>query len=555
MTNGRSDEDKTIRDRLESLGFDQQERLAQYRARSLKIPYANLVTQPLNPDDLSLFAQDRYKKALAVLFYKHGRDVRVGAVNPPLPATQTFIQEVERRFGVRPQVYVISQRSLQAVLAKYPPPRILQTVQDEMHISKETLQEFEQGLSRFQELGTRITTLPPTQVLTAIMAGAIQVRASDIHIEPGEKDAKLRYRIDGVLHDFSSFGREGWQLILSRIKVLTKLKLNVRDLPQDGSFVLFVDSVPYDVRVSTLPGGYGENIVMRILSRTAEVVTVKELGMKKRDFDVVDQVLRKVNGMILVTGPTGSGKTTTLVSFVRQINTPELKIITLEDPIEYRLPGVQQTQVNTRSGYTFAVGLRSILRQDPDVILVGEMRDVETAETAVHASLTGHLVFSTLHTNDASGAIPRLLDLGIKPFVLAPALNMIIAQRLVRMVCPHCHEKYTPDKATLDRIRQAMVGIREDLFDPKVLDKKDLQFVRAKGCTECGLTGYRGRRGVFEIFNVDEPMKQLILAKADSHTIKMAALKQGMTTIAQDAYLKVIDQTTTIDEVERITEE
>lgn len=282
---------------------------------------------------------------------------------------------------------------------------------------------------------------------------------------------------------------------------------------------------------------------------------MSDLGMKERDMEVVLEELKRSNGMILITGPTGSGKTTTLASFLRDVNTPELKIITLEDPIEYRIEGIEQTQVDVDAGYTFSKGLRSILRQDPDVIMVGEMRDTETAETAVHAALTGHLVFSTLHTNNAAGAIPRLVDMKVKPFVLGPALNMVIAQRLVRKVCMECAEKYTPTPEQREDMQEVMEGVRVEVFDPNILKKNDLVFLRAKGCEECGQTGYRGRVGVFEIFSVHGEMEELVLKGTDSQRIQEAALKQGMTTIAQDGYMKVIDQVTTMEEVERISEQ
>ncbi|MGH9857471.1 MAG: GspE/PulE family protein, partial [Acidobacteriota bacterium] len=376
-----------------------------------------------------------------------------------------------------------------------------------------------------------------------------------IHVEPKEDKARLRFRIDGVLQDITTFKREGWQLVLSRVKVLSALKLNVRDVPQDGSFVLKISNDTYDMRVSVLPGPYGENIVIRLLNRDLQAVDMKGLGMKERDFAVVREELKKTNGMILVTGPTGSGKTTTLASFLREVNQPELKIITLEDPIEYRISGIEQTQVKAEAGYTFAKGLRSILRQDPDVIMVGEMRDTETAETAVHASLTGHLVFSTLHTNSAAGAVPRLADMGIQPFVLAPSLNIVIAQRLVRRVCSVCAEPYIPSAAVVEQIEHAMRGTRKDVFNPAALKDASLRFLRAKGCKKCGQTGYTGRVGVFEIFSVEGVIEELVLSGADAGRIQDAALASGMTTIAQDGYLKVIENITTIEEVERISEE
>ncbi|OGY30958.1 MAG: hypothetical protein A3C02_00495 [Candidatus Andersenbacteria bacterium RIFCSPHIGHO2_02_FULL_45_11] len=443
-----------------------------------------------------------------------------------------------------------------AALARYRRDAALDTApQDELKIGQKEADAFATELKNLQDLGLRITSMPPTEILSAIVISAVRLRASDIHVEPKEKEARLRFRIDGVLQDVATFDRQGWALILSRVKVMARLKLNVRDVPQDGSFVLRIGDETYDMRLSTLPGGTGENIVIRLLDRRAEAAEIAALGMKPRDLDVVMRELKRVNGMILITGPTGSGKTTTLASFLREVNNAELKIITLEDPIEYRIPGVEQTQVDADAGYSFAIGLRSILRQDPDMIMVGEMRDVETAETAVHAALTGHLVFSTLHTNDAAGAIPRLVDMGIKPYVLAPSLNLVIAQRLVRVLCPSCAQEYEPDETVRTRIIAAMKGVREDIFNPNILQDASLRFARAVGCGACANTGYRGRLGAFEIFPVQDTMKELILSGASSQDIQRVALEGGMTTIAQDGYLKVIDRKTTLEEVERVSQE
>lgn len=547
---------QTLRDHLALLSHEQEERLARYRASAAQLSYINLTAYPLNIDDLQLLDKEDAEKAGAVIFYRHGQDLRLGIVRPDSAEAKKVIDQLKKQLGITPRIYVISPRSLQSALSQYPAKRSAGTTpQDEMRISKDLLKGFKKSLAGFEELGARINSLPPTEVLSEIMAGSIKMKASDIHIEPKEKEARLRYRIDGILYDFAVFGREGWHLLLSRVKVLTKLKLNVRDRPQDGSFVLRVDSEVYDIRVSTLPGEYGENVVMRILSRKAEVAQVGELGMKERDFALVQTALKRENGMILVTGPTGSGKTTTLASFVKEINTPESKIITLEDPIEYRIAGVEQTQVDPSAGYTFSTGLRSILRQDPDVILVGEMRDTETAETAVHAALTGHLVFTTLHTNDAAGAVPRLIDMGIKPFVLAPALSLVIAQRLVRLPCKNCSQEYHPSPVLRERIRGAMQGVRPEIFDPKSLDDPKLMFVKAVGCRVCTQTGYRGRLGVFEIFTMNDEIRELVLAKASGAKFLAAALRQGMTTVAQDGFLKVMNKITTVEEVERVSEE
>ncbi|MBI3255918.1 MAG: type II/IV secretion system protein [Candidatus Andersenbacteria bacterium] len=551
-----ADKQKELSAKLTLLGQEQEERMARYRAQQAGLPYVNLVAFPLDAEVLEVIPRTQAQEASAVLFYKIGRDMRLGVVNPSQKGLKELLATLKDRFGVEPDLYVISQRSLKMALSRYRREAEEEAVpKGEVQITEEEATEFSKTLKTLQDLGQRITSLPPTDVLNAIVVGAVKVGSSDIHIEPKEKEARLRYRIDGVLQDITAFDRQGWALILSRVKVLSKLKLNIKERPQDGSFVLKIGEETYDLRVSTLPGMNGENIVMRILSRKAEAVEIKDLGMKPRDEALVRHELKRTNGMILVTGPTGSGKTTTLASFLREVNSPDLKIITLEDPIEYRIPGIEQTQVDESAGYTFAKGLRSILRQDPDMIMVGEMRDAETAETAVHASLTGHLVFSTLHTNNAAGAVPRLVDMGIKPFVLAPAINLIIAQRLVRVVCPDCAESYVPDAALKEQILDIMRGVSPQVFTAAMLKKPDLKFYKAKGCGKCAHTGYRGRVGVFEIFSVEGQMEQLVLAGADGTQIEAEALKQGMTTVAQDAYIKVIEGITTIEEVERVSEE
>ncbi len=548
--------EKELSAKLATFSQGQEERLASVKAEQLGLPYINLVVFPIDSDVLERISKQDALRAQVALFYKQGADIRVGAVDPQSPGAQEIAKQVEEKMGYAPHMYVVSNRSIDAALARYRRDAALDTApQDELKIGQQEADAFATELKNLHELGLRITSMPPTEILSAIVISAVRLRASDIHVEPKEKEARLRFRIDGVLQDVATFDRQGWALILSRVKVMARLKLNVRDVPQDGSFVLRIGDETYDMRLSTLPGGTGENIVIRLLDRRAEAAEIAALGMKPRDLDVVMRELKRVNGMILITGPTGSGKTTTLASFLREVNNPELKIITLEDPIEYRIPGVEQTQVDADAGYSFAIGLRSILRQDPDMIMVGEMRDVETAETAVHAALTGHLVFSTLHTNDAAGAIPRLVDMGIKPYVLAPSLNLVIAQRLVRVLCPSCAQEYEPDETVRARIIEAMKGVREDIFNPKILQDPSLRFARAVGCGSCANTGYRGRLGVFEIFPVQDAMKEQILAGTSSQEIQRLALAEGMTTIAQDGYLKVIDKKTTLEEVERVSQE
>jgi len=542
--------------RLTALGVQQEERLAKHRAQMLHMPYIDLFAFPFESGVLEMVPKADAQAAGAVLFYKKGNDLKIGVVNPQVKQFAGLKKKIVERFGVEPQVYVISHHSLKTALARYRRDVEQKPLDsDVVTVAEDWLEEFEQTLDSFEALGGRIASVPPSELLSAMMAGAISMRASDIHIEPRREEARMRYRVDGVLQDVATFGLEGWRQLLSRIKVLSDLKINIHDVPQEGSFVMNVGDTKYDVRVSILPGGFGEYIVLRLLNRKEGSIKLEQLGMKESDRELVADALRESSGMILAAGPTGSGKTTTIAACLREVNRPELKIITLEDPIEYRVTGIEQTEVDRDSGYTFAVGLRSILRQDPDIVFVGEMRDEETVETSVHAAMTGHLVFSTIHSNDAPGVILRLANMGVAPYVLAPAINLIIAQRLVRLVCKKCAQEHVVDEKMRERIGEAMEGVAQPQFDPAVLTKKDLKFYKAKGCKECGQTGYRGRVGVFELLPVKGEVEEMILRGDDVLSIKEAAMNQGMTTIAQDAYLKVFKGLTTVEEVERISEE
>lgn len=390
-----------------------------------------------------------------------------------------------------------------------------------------------------------------TEVTEVIFGGAINMGSSDIHFEPREKDCRLRIRIDGVLEDIIFLPKKIYEGILSRIKLLSELKLNITDRPQDGRFSIFfrAEEKPIEIRVSTLPSEHGETIVNRILNPKS-LISLEDLGLRKDLLATFRQEIQKPNGMIIVTGPTGSGKTTTLYAFLKEINKPELKIITIEDPIEYHLEGIQQTQVDPLHGYDFANGLKSIMRQDPDVILVGEIRDLETASIALQAALTGHLVFSTLHTNDAAGTIARLISLGEKPVNIAPALNMAVAQRLVRKVCKNCLKLESPRKEESEKIESVLKNLSKNAEIPKWE-----KIPRAVGCKSCNFTGYRGRIGIFEAFLVDEEMEKFILKEPSISSLREMAIKKGMVTMYQDGILKVLEKITTIEEVERVVKE
>lgn len=390
-----------------------------------------------------------------------------------------------------------------------------------------------------------------TELSEVILGGAINLEASDIHIEPREEESKIRVRIDGLLQDVTVFGREIYERILSRIKLLSGMKLNISDRPQDGRFSILIGGLPIEIRASTLPAEYGESIVLRILNPKS-LIEMESLGLREDLLELFKKEIKKPNGMIIVTGPTGCGKTTTLYAILKKIQNPEIKIITIEDPIEYHLKGISQTQVDPKAGYDFANGLKSIMRQDPDVILVGEIRDLETAEITSQAALTGHLVFTTLHTNDAAGTVARLTSLGAKPSNIGPAINMVIAQRLVRMVCKKCTEFKKISPEGLKKLKKEMgssKGVKITKLTP------ELKTPKIKGCQNCNFTGYRGRIGIFEAFLVNDEMEKFILTSPSIAALREKIIKKGMITMKKDGLIKVLEGITTIEEVERVTGE
>ena len=382
---------------------------------------------------------------------------------------------------------------------------------------------------------------PIIKLVNLLVSGAIKDRASDIHVEPYSGNMKIRYRIDGILYDILSLPRRIQSPLVSRIKIMAKLNIAEKRLPQDGRIEIKIAERLVDIRVSVIPTAFGERVVLRLLDKTANILMLSDLGMHDERIKLLNKLIKSPYGIILVTGPTGSGKTTTLYAALTTINHPEINIITIEDPIEYQMDGVGQIQVNPKIDLTFAAGLRSIVRQDPDVILIGEIRDRETAEIAIQSSLTGHLVFSTLHTNDAASAITRLIDMGIEPFLATSSIIAIIAQRLVRILCPHCKEIYVPDEETLTNLG----------LDRSVLGNNT--FYRKKGCNLCMQTGFRGRTAIFEILIVDEEIKRLVLKTSDANQINELALKRGMITLQKDGIDKVLNGVTTTEEVLRVT--
>lgn len=422
-------------------------------------------------------------------------------------------------------------------------------------ISPQIIEEVEAGIKDIAGLKSKVEehlTGNVTDVLDIILYGSILLDVSDIHLEPEQGDARLRIRLDGILQDVVFFDHDVYHHLLSRLKLLSKLKLNVVDKPQDGRFSINIDDSLIEIRTSSLPAEYGESIVMRILN-PKNLINLDQLGLRKDLYTVFEKEIQKPNGMIIVTGPTGSGKTTTLYAFMKKIQNSEIKIITIEDPIEYHLKGVSQTQVAPEKGYDFSDGLKSIVRQDPDVILVGEIRDLETAKIALQASLTGHLVLSTLHTNDAAGTIPRLVDLGTDASSIASGLKMAVGQRLVRKACQKCSTLVAPNSAQLADIKSGLKNV-PDSVKPS-LDKIKIAKVKEGGCSVCNFTGYKGRKGLYEAFLVDSEIEKFILTNPPVSAVREMAIKKGMITMYQAGLIDIAEGTTTFEEVARVVEE
>jgi len=426
-----------------------------------------------------------------------------------------------------------------------------ETIVGEINISNEENQFFKDNIKHLKnvnELFYQNLDKDVTNLIKVLIVGTIILKGSDIHIEPSEDKTDIRLRVDGMLVNLAEITSEKYRKILSRIKLLSRLKLNVEKEAQDGRFSINFDESEIEIRTSSLPSEYGEAVVMRILN-PKNLISLQELGLRSDLEKTFNEQIEKPNGMIIVTGPTGSGKTTTLYAFLKNISKPENKVITIEDPIEYHLKGITQTQVDEKKGYTFADGLRSIVRQDPDAILVGEIRDKETAETAIQAALTGHLVLSTLHTNDAVGSIARLIALGEIPTNIAPAINIVIAQRLIRKVCPHCIKLENINTEELEMFKKELANLGSSIEIPELNDS--IKIPKAQGCEFCNGTGYKGRVGIFEALVMDDEIKDAMLSDSGVK-LKEKAIHKGMITIKQDGLIKVLKQETTLQEIKRV---
>lgn len=542
--------EKELEEKLLSIQIQKAEEDAKALAQNLNLPYANLKTFPIDPSAVMVIDENESRLGQLVIVSKTGKNLRVAVLNPQNPQTQIVLSKLKER-GYSYNLLIVSERSLLAGWEKYRlKKKPLEALEGSIVIKESEISDLEKQIKNISDLRERLAALPVTKVLNILIAGALKIKASDIHFESEEKNIRLRYRLDGMLQDVVNFSPIGYPNLLSRIKLLSGLKINIHDSPQDGRFTIRQDDRNIEVRVSILPGAYGENIVMRLLDPAAIKQNLEDLGMRDDTLAIIKKILKKTTGAILTTGPTGSGKTTTLYAFIRYINSPDVKIITIEDPIEYHIEGISQTQVDSRAGYTFASGLRSIVRQDPDVILVGEIRDVETAEIAMQAALTGHLVLSTLHTNNAAGTIPRLIDLGVRPVTIAPAINAAMAQRLVRRLCLKCKKKEKISANDLSLLKKYLEGLPKNIKLPPL--NESLEIYYPASCRDCNFTGYQGRIGVYELFEIDDEMEKLILKSPPISEVQDLAVKKGMVMLLQDGLLKVVEGITSIEEVLRV---
>ncbi len=542
----------------------QEENAIKLLAADFGVGYIDLSGVGINADALLLIPEPVARDARIACFAMVGKKISVAVQTPADLKTVEQIDVLERK-GFEVAVFMVSRKSLDKAWARYADVSgVLRTQGGLLDISEASLQQLVDSVHSnqdIQELFTQMVESKETKKISRLMeiifGSAIATQSSDVHIEAGEDHARLRFRQDGVLQDIVTFPLDIYKSLNSRIKLLSELKLTDTMLAQDGRFTIEFRGSAIEVRTSLIPGPYGESIVLRILNPEGLTVELAQLGIQKRLFDILEQQIRKPNGMILTTGPTGSGKTTTLYSFLKRVYTPEIKILTIEDPIEYHLSGITQTQVDHDAGYDFNSGLRAALRQDPDVIMVGEIRDKETAATAVNASLTGHLVLSTLHTNNAAGAIPRLIELGVSPKILPDALTVAMAQRLLRRLCPYCKKIHTPtgrEEKIIRAVVQAGERTGKNFGEFGISSNGPIQMYVPTGCAECDNIGYKGRVGLYEAIIVDDTIARTIEQNPSEREIKNSALHQGIFTLAEDGMIKVLTGVTSLEELQGVVD-
>src|SRR3989344_2173327 len=554
ISNGMELSDSKDDPRIVELKRKEEEELQEALSGKYGLKYTNLTHLSINADALRIIPEETARKAEAAGFDLVGKKLSLAVRSPAHPELPALLEDLEKR-GYSVQEFMVSHASLEAAWMRYKELSFAtETKKGVLDVSPEELKKAIAEIHTVEDIQKAVSEVDSTKrayrisrILEVILAGAFAVNASDIHLEPEENTARMRYRMDGVLHDIANFDPETHALLLSRLKLLSGLKLNVKNTAQDGRFEVVLDKTAIQVRSSVIPGGYGETVVMRLLNPKSIAVPFESLGMEPRLQALVEREIKKPNGMLINTGPTGSGKTTTLYACLRKILSSEIKIITIEDPIEYHVEGIVQTQVEHKK-YTFLEGLRSALRQDPDIIMIGEIRDEEVARTAIDAALTGHFVFSTLHTNNAAGTFPRLADLSVDPKVFGSAIGVAMAQRLVRKLCGECKKQVELPAETQKRVQKVLDGLRDKSAAPK----DTTHAWEASGCAACNGTGYKGRIGVFEAIVVDSEMDTFLRDNPSERDIQRIQEKRDLLTMYEDGIMKVLAGITSLDELDRV---
>jgi type II secretory ATPase GspE/PulE/Tfp pilus assembly ATPase PilB-like protein len=558
LTQARSESVTTHRnlfDYLVSEKYINEEELTQARGLFFNLPYVDLRNRKLDRNVVDLISKETLSTYRFVPFEQSGNVLRVALTDPTNLAALGALEFLAQKRNSKLELYITSLTGFQSVFRKS--ENITKEVRQALKevVEKEAVDEQRRGIKTTAKIEEKLVDEAPiSKIVDVVIRHAIEGRASDIHIEPSEEDLRVRYRIDGVLHSSLILPKSIHPAVISRIKILSNLKIDEQRLPQDGRFHINLDSKPIDFRVSTFPTVIGEKIVLRILDKSTGAPKLEELGVMGKQLELVLDSIKKPHGMFLVTGPTGSGKSTTLYSLLSMLNKPGVNIVTLEDPVEYFMDGVNQAQIRPEINLTFASGLRSILRQDPNIIMVGEIRDKETAELAVNSALTGHLVFSTLHTNSAIGAIPRLIDMGIEPFLLTASLNLLAAQRLVRKICEKCKVQQKASDPIKEYILRELGKLPKEYLTE--YDLKDPQVWVGQGCSNCGNSGYKGRIGIYEVVDISKPIQDLINERKPAVKIEeFAVANEGLILMKQDGIMKALKGYTTVEEVVRATKD
>lgn len=530
------------------------EEISKARASLLGVSYINIEMEAVDPGALTLVPEPAARR-YTVLPFKYSKDINTLSLAMGDPSNLEAIEFIRQKSGAVIVPFAADPKQIIKVIDEQYRGDIVTDVSaaiKETQEPDETVRTIEQ-----QQLSQIIKEAPIARIVSTVLEYAIKSRASDVHIEPQDTQTRVRYRIDGILHERLSLPRGVTDALISRIKILSGMKIDEHRIPQDGRFNFKIGEEEVDLRVSSLPTVHGEKIVMRLLKKSGGVPTLPELGLRGTALKNLELAMLRPHGVIIVCGPTGSGKTTTLYAVLSKINTTKVNILTLEDPVEYQIAGINQVQINPAVGLAFATGLRSFLRQDPNIILVGEIRDRETTDLAIQAALTGHLMFSTLHTANAAGALPRLLDLGAENFLLASTMTAVVGQRICRTICKECKESYSPPATVLDDIKKSLDKLMPASQPgvPTAKNEKGAKLFRGRGCATCDNTGYLGRVGIFEVLPVSEKIARLILERVDARSVEDVAVAEGMITMKQDGFLKALEGSTTVEEVLRVAQE